>query len=155
MTLVPQPLTSAAFAPFGDVVETPGLGRVYFDQTLTNRRVSAKPSVSIARMAPSPVPFSLLRMERHEFSTQTFAPMEVGRWLVVAAPHAPGGGPDMSKARAFLPQPGQAITYAVDVWHAPMSVFDCEGLFAIFMWNDGTATDTEFFELPAPISVAL
>lgn len=153
--LIPKPLTREAFAPYGDVLEIAGHGRVYFDDGLANRRPHAAASLSVARIAPSARPFHLTKMERHVFSSQSFIPMKAARWLVVAAPHAAGGGPDMAKAVAFLPGPLQAITYHVDVWHAPMSVFDEDATFAVSMWNDGTDLDTEFFELAVPVGVGV
>jgi ureidoglycolate lyase len=92
-------------------------------------------------------------MERHRFSSQSFVATDVSRWLVLVAPHAAGGGPDMSRARAFLPKPGQGITFGVDVWHHPLTVFDRPGIFAIYMWLDGTSGDEEFFTLARPMNV--
>jgi ureidoglycolate lyase len=154
-TLVPVPLTAEAFAPYGDVLEARETGRFFFDERLENRRAHARPSVSVARIAPSPAPHRLIKMERHEHSSQSFLPMAAARWLVVVAPDLPDGGPDMARARAFLPAPGQGITYACMVWHAPMSVFDAEALFGVVMWNDGTAADTTFIDLAAPVVVSL
>ena len=34
------------------------------------------------------LPLEVKLLERHEFSSQTFVPLDVGRWLVVC-PHAP------------------------------------------------------------------
>ena len=44
MDLIASPLTAAAFAPFGDVVEAPaGPGRAYFESSLGNLRPNAQP----------------------------------------------------------------------------------------------------------------
>lgn len=153
--LTPEPLTAAAFAPYGDVLEAREIGRFFFDGRLENRRAHAHPSVSVARIAPSPAPHRLVKMERHEHSSQSFLPMSVARWLVVVAPETATGGPDMARARAFLPQPGQGITYACPVWHAPMSVFEAEALFGVVMWNDGSIADTTFIDLDDPVVVTL
>jgi ureidoglycolate lyase len=50
---------------------------------------SAHPSLSLSRKEDlSSLPLAARQMERHEFSSQSFVPIEVGRWLVVVAPHA-------------------------------------------------------------------
>jgi ureidoglycolate hydrolase len=47
------------------------------------------PSLSLSRKEDlSSLPLAARQMERHEFSSQSFVPIEVGRWLVVVAPHA-------------------------------------------------------------------
>jgi len=147
-------LTPRAFAPYGQVIMTPvAPGREYFSETLANARPQARPSLSVAYRAPSPLPLIATMMERHRFSSQTFIATDVSRWLVLVAPHAEAGGPDMVRARAFLPRPGQGITFAADVWHHPLTVFDRPGTFAIFMWLDGTNGDEEFFTLPQPLEI--
>lgn len=151
-----EPLTTERFAPFGQVFETPGgPARDYFSDALANRRPQARPSLSMAYRAPTPLPLRATMMERHKFSSQTFIATAAGRWLVLAAPHHPSGGPDMTEARAFLPGPGQGITFGADVWHHPLTVFDRPGTFAIYMWLDGTNGDEEFFALPEPLSIDL
>ena len=94
-------------------------------------------------------------MERHEFSSQSFVPLDVGRWIVMVAPHAAGGGPDMTRAKAFLPAPGQGVTFGANVWHHPMTIFDKPATFAVFMWLTRGTGDEEFFTLPEPVQITL
>ena len=149
-----EELTPEAFAPFGQVLEMPaGPNRLYFSEALTNGRPGARPSLSLAYRVPSPLPLVATMMERHQFSSQSFVATDVSRWLVLVAPHAADGGPDMARARAFLPEPGQGITFGADVWHHPLTVFDRPGTFALFMWLDGGKTDEEFFTLPTPVAI--
>lgn len=151
-----EPLTIEAFRPFGDVLVAPAApARDYFDTALANGRPTARPSLSIARRDPSPVPLTATMMERHQFSSQSFVALEVARWLVLVAPHRAGGGPDMERARAFLPSAGQGITFGANVWHHPLTVFDRPGTFAIYMWLDGTTGDEEFFSLPQPVAIPI
>jgi ureidoglycolate lyase len=148
------PLNSAAFAPFGEVLEAPTEGRVYFEKALRTARPGARPSLSIVRSAAAPTGSILARqMERHEFSSQSFIPMGPARFLVLIAPHAPQGGPDMTKARAFVAEPGQGVTYGADVWHHGLTVLGQAASFGVFMWNDGTERDVEFLTLPEPFPV--
>jgi ureidoglycolate lyase len=153
MRLILEPLTAEAFAPFGDVLAAPAdPGRVYIEAALDNRRAHARPSLSFSTREPAALPLTSTTMERHRHSSQSFVPMEAGRWLVLVAPHGADGGPDMARARAFLAAPDQGVTYGADVWHHPSTVFDRIARFAIFMWKDGGPEDDEFVEV-APFTV--
>lgn len=151
----PSPLTAAAFAPFGDVLEAPSEpGRRYFDRGLGNDRAHAKASLSLARVAPlSEQPLIARQMERHAHSSQSFVPLGAARWLVIVAPHGAGARPDVAAAQAFVVGPGQGITYRADVWHHPLTVLDAEAAFAILMWRDGSRDDEEFLGIE-PFAVA-
>jgi len=142
------PLTAEGFAPFGDVLAVPeGPGRTYIDRSLSNRRPGARPSLSMIRKEASPGPLLVRQMERHAFSSQSFIPLSPARFLVLVAPHADGGGPDMARAAAFLAGPGQGVTYGADVWHHPFTLFGAPAAFAVTMWLDGTAGDEEFVDV--------
>ncbi|OYX88043.1 MAG: hypothetical protein B7Y71_01115 [Xanthobacter sp. 35-67-6] len=101
-----MPLTTDAFAPFGEVLtvpQTPGR-RDYFDGGLANLRPGARPSVSLILGAPAAgTTIEVTQIERHAFSSQSFLPLAPCRWLVVVAPEAQPGRPDLSRAVAFLP----------------------------------------------------
>lgn len=149
MRLTLEPLTAEAFAPFGEVLEaTREPGRVYFERALGNRREGTHPSISLTHRLPTALPMESTTMERHPTTSQSFIPMDAARWLVIVAPHAAKGGPDMGRARAFLARPDQGITYGVDVWHHPFTVLDRPQRFAIMMWRDGSPLDDEFVTVP-------
>ena len=150
MELIPQPLTRQAFAPFGDVIDVPQeAGRTYYEDALGNLRPQARPSLSMSFRAPTPDrPLKSELMERHEFSSQTFVPVDVARWLIGVAPHAAKGGPDMAGARAFVANGQQGVTYKPNTWHHGLTTLDQPGRFAVFMWRAGTA-DEEFVPVPS------
>lgn len=153
-TLAASPLTAEAFAPFGDVFAAPvEPGRIDADRSLRSLRAAARPSLSLVLRAPSPPGPVIARvMERHRFSSQSFVPMGPRRFLVLVAPHAESGGPDMAQARAFLAGPGQGVTYAPDVWHHGLTVLGAPLQVAVFMWRDGSADDEEFVTIdPLPV----
>ena len=155
MRLITKPLTSEAFAEFGEVLSAPQTpGRTYIDAALSNRRAEAAPSLSFTCKAPSALPLSSTTMERHQYSSQSFVPMDAGRWIAIVAPHAADGAPDMARAQAFVARPDQGVTYGANVWHHPFTVIDRPGRFAVFMWKDGSAADDEFVEV-APFEVDL
>jgi ureidoglycolate lyase len=145
MEIIPQPLTKEAFAPYGDVIDVPtAAGRTYYEEALGNLRPNARPSLSMTFRLPTPDrPLKSEMMERHEFSSQSFVPVDVGRWLVVVAPHAKAGGPDMAGLKAFIATGQQGVTYKPDTWHHGLTVLDRPGRFGVFMWRAGTA-DEEF-----------
>ncbi len=150
-TVVAEPLSVAAFAPYGDVVSagvTAGaaanLGTaVRFDRCtrLTNTRENATPNLAVFRSTKKTLPFSVTLLERHPCSTQTFLPMVCARFLVVVCNADADGVPDTHTLRAFLCGPGQGITYKVGVWHHPIIAIDGDADFAMLAWEDGTALD--------------
>jgi ureidoglycolate lyase len=157
MKIIAEPLTEKAFAPYGDVLAAPGeFGRAYFDEGLRTSRATAWPSLSVSLVRPLPrLPLEAKVMERHEFSSQSFLPLDVSRWIVVVAPPAADGGPDPTRAVAFLVGPGQGITYHANTWHHPLTILDRPARFAVVMWRDGTRTDEEFRTLMTPFTVEL
>lgn len=157
MRIIAQPLTPEAFAPYGDVLAPPSdFGRAYFDEGLRNARAAARPSLSVSHARPlAGLPLEAKVMERHEFSSQSFLPLDVSRWLVIVAPSAADGGPDPSRAVAFVAGPGHGVTYHAGTWHHPVTPLDRPARFAVFMWRDGTSADEEFRALAAPFTVDL
>lgn len=146
MIVEPLQLTKEAFAPFGDVIALPTeAGRKYYEDALGNLRPNAHPSLSVSQREPSAErPFKAELLERHEFSSQTFMPLDVARWLIVVAPHAKSGGPDVAQVRAFIATGKQGVTYKPNTWHHGLTTLDRPGRFAVFMFRDGGKGDEEF-----------
>jgi ureidoglycolate lyase len=153
--IIAEPLTAAAFAPFGQVIERPAeFGRIYFSEALASVRANAKPSLSLSLARPLTTPELLaVKMERHEFSSQSFVPLDVSRYLIVVAPHDAGGLVDHTRLQAFVARGDQGVTYGMNVWHHPLCVLDRPGRFAVFMWLDGGGGDEEFVDLPSPQTI--
>mgnify|MGYP001128868546 FL=1 len=156
MELIPQPLTKEAFAPFGDVIDVPETpGRTYYNDALGNLRPDAQANLSLSLKAETPDrPLRSDYMERHEFSSQTFVPLDVERWLIVVAPHASAGGPDVAGMKAFIATGRQGVTYRPNTWHHGLTVLDRPGRFAVFMWLDGGKGDEELVPVP-PFSIRI
>ena len=156
MEIDARPLTREAFAPFGEVIDLPEVpGRTYYEEALGNLRPGARPSLSVSLRPETPErPLRAELLERHEFSSQTFVPIDVARWLVVVAPHAAGGGPDRDGVRAFVATNRQGVTYRPNTWHHGLTTLDRPGRFAIFMWRDGGPGDEEFVPV-APIGIRI
>ncbi|MGH7324603.1 MAG: ureidoglycolate lyase [Candidatus Rokuibacteriota bacterium] len=156
MDIVAEPLTAKAFESFGWVLEGPAEpGRVYVSEMLANARPGARLNLSVVKVDPlKALPLEAKVLERHEFSSQTFFPLRVSRYLVVVAPDAPEGGPDVSQVRAFVARSGQGITYRMGTWHHGLTVLDSAAELAVLMWTDGTRGDEEFVPV-SPFTVHL
>ena len=101
-TLLLEPLTPEAFAPFGDVVEPPALGdRISLSGTLLAQDDAGTPRLSFNNAGPVALPLLATEMERHNRSSQCFVPIDVARWVVMVAPNK-GGAPDPAGLRAFV-----------------------------------------------------
>jgi ureidoglycolate lyase len=156
MRLLLEPIDAERFAAFGHVHEPPALGkRSPIEGAMQSTRPSANMRVTLNAKAPSAPPFVTDVLERHLYSTQTFLPLDVGRWIAVVAPHAASGGPDIGNARAFLLKGNQGLTYAMNVWHMPLTVLDQPGRFATTIWRDGTSGDEEFVTLSERLEILL
>lgn len=121
-----EPLTRAAFAPFGEVIEVDSASARYVVNdgtairfhdlvTIDTARDNGQPVVSIFRAQPRVLPFAVSLLERHPLGSQAFVPMspEVSFVVVVAA------DPD-TPPRAFLAGHGQGINYHRGTWHHPL-----------------------------------
>ena len=127
LRLVAAPLTAAAFAPFGDVIETEGrahypinagTARRYNDLAAVD--VSAAggwPLISIVSAEPVAFPLRLRLMERHPLSSQAFIPLSSTPFLVVVAPSGPLA---IESIRAFLSNGRQGVNYRTGTWHHPL-----------------------------------
>ncbi|GHD57169.1 ureidoglycolate lyase [Thalassobaculum fulvum] len=157
MRLVAEPITEAAFAPFGQLLALPTeAGRVDYSAFAENLR-PGKASVCFrtSLTAPSSLPLKTRVMERHAFSSQAFLPVDVARYVVMVAPDAADGGPDLSGARLFLVDGRTGINYRAGVWHHPMTVLDRDAVFATVMFNDGGDRDEDWADLPVEVELSL
>ena len=118
-------LTSQAFAPYGDVIDTKssterrtineGHTVRYHDlASLTLGEESGRPTVNIFRSEPLPTPLSLKMMERHPLSSQAFYPLSVNPYLVVVA-----AGTELAVENivAFIADANQGVNYHPGTWH--------------------------------------
>ncbi len=125
-----EPLTRAAFAPFGDVIETDSAGDCYAVNDGTAMRFhdlaridtaldDGQTIVSIFRAQPRILPFEVRTLESHPLGSQAFVPMRPEISFVVVVASDPGATP-----RAFLARRGQGINYHRGTWHHPLIALD-------------------------------
>ena len=131
------PLSRAAFAGFGDVVELSGTQPLSINQGFTERfndlanidvlaeGGAVNVSMFVCNSRPKPVAIKL--MERHPLGSQLFYPLQDRPWsvLVCTAPE------DFSTYRAFTASGRQGVNYARNVWHHPLLVLDDASRFLI------------------------
>lgn len=157
MRLVAEPITATAFAPFGQLLQLPAdPGRIDYSAFAANLRPGhAELCFRTSLTAASALPLRTRVMERHAFSSQAFLPVDVGRYVVMVAPDAADGGPDLAGARLFLVDGRTGINYRAAVWHHPMTVLDRAAVFATVMFNDGGDRDEDWADLPVEVELAL
>jgi ureidoglycolate lyase len=132
ITLVPKPLTSERFAPFGDVIEsvvdrTAAMNAERFERFDDLCRLDmsddGRVAVSIARCrAASALPYRLDMVERHPLGSQAFVPLGPSRMIVVVAP--PEESVEASDLCAFVTNGRQGINYHRGTWHMPLIAFE-------------------------------
>lgn len=148
--IVAQPLDAALFAPFGNVIALrAGLPGTRDDLTaaMENRRDHARLAPTMSRNAPTAMPLRVKWMERHPYSSQTFIPHDLGRYLVLVAPCADNGDPFIDQLQAFVADASQGVTYRPDVWHHPFTALDRPSECFVLRYDDGTDSDTQWFEV--------
>jgi len=133
-----DPLTRAAFAPFGEVLESAGATALPINAGTTTRyhdlaRVEASGedgrvlfNLFEGQAWQAPVPIRLL--ERHPLGSQAFYPVDGARMLIVVAP---AGELDERAIRAFISGPEQGVNYAAGTWHHPLLCLQRPGRFVV------------------------
>ncbi len=150
--LRPRPITTGQFAPYGDLHEIPtDTGRIDIEPVPTAVAADMRLFVTTLGYNPTPLPTELTKLERHEWSSQLWIPIDDLTALIVVADPAPDG-PRLDTAKAFVTERRIAISYHPQTWHAPMMVLHRTGRFAMAMWmNDANHTDLR--PLTAPIRI--
>lgn len=125
-----EPLTKAAFARYGEVIERDGADLRLINDGTTDR-LHALASVdtgdghaiiSIFQGRRRAFPLAIAMMERHPLGSQAFIPLQIADWLVVVSDAA--GPPDAKSLRCFRARGDQGINYRVGVWHHPLLVIE-------------------------------
>jgi ureidoglycolate lyase len=98
------PISREAFAPYGLLIACPGRGEPrgvnegtaerWDDQApCDNPRPGAKLNIATFQARPRPLPFDVVTLEKHPYSTQIFVPLHASRYVVVVADGA-GAAPE-------------------------------------------------------------
>jgi ureidoglycolate lyase len=150
-----EPITTEAFAPFGQLVPARevGMPRLELIEELQNLRNTAKPRLSLIAINPKTLPLRAVEMERHVFSSQAFVPYDCEGYLVLVAPHGADDRPDIARVRAFRVPGNVGVNYRANTWHHPLTALDGPARFVVLTFVDGTAADEQFVPLPEPTTI--
>ena len=157
MSLIAEPLTAAAFAPFGEVLEVAGSPDKIINQGKCGRYHDlaamdfgdGRAGISLFQAELRGLPYLLDLLERHPLGSQAFIPMSQSRFLITVAEDA-GGVP--GAPRAFIARAGQGVNLRRNVWHGVLCPLDGSGLYAVID-RIGEGNNLEEYWLPQPIEI--
>ncbi len=128
LILKARPLTSASFAPFGDVIATTGIDTSPMNEARFERYdrlatvdvdAAGDVAISIVRSKlPSSLPYRFDMVERHPLGSQAFIPL--GRFPFIVVVAAPGETVEAGDLSAFVTNGSQGINYHRGTWHMPL-----------------------------------
>ncbi len=159
-TIKIQPLTTAAFAPYGNVLEAVGAADKFINQGRCGRFhdlatldfADGQAGISIFKSETYMLPIKLELVERHPEGSQAFIPMSQNPFLVVVADDQNG---TPTNPQAFLAAAGQAINIHRGVWHGVLSPLYDPGLFAVVdRIGTGANLEEHHFETPYLIEIS-
>lgn len=160
-TITAEPLTAAAFAPYGEVLEVGGApdriinqGRCgrFHDRALLDFTPDAggRAGISLFHAELRAMPYSLDLLERHPLGSQAFIPMSPSRFLVTVAEDA-GGVP--GTVRAFIARAGQGVNLRRNVWHGVLCPLDGTGLYGVVdRIGEGNNLEEHWLEKPIVVT---
>ncbi|ENN85363.1 ureidoglycolate hydrolase [Rhizobium freirei PRF 81] len=151
-----QPLTNAAFFPFGDVIEMEGAynypinaGKCVRYHDLAKVETTgekARAMISLLRGEPYELPLELRMVERHPLGSQAFIPLTDYPFLVVVAKETANGP---AEPLAFRTKPGQGVNIGRNVWHGILTPLDGPSDFAVVdRGGEGVNLEEHFFDEP-------
>ncbi|MGF1695367.1 ureidoglycolate lyase [Vibrio lamellibrachiae] len=150
-----EPLTKAAFAEFGDVIEAENSDFFMINNGSTKRfhklasadveEQGGQTIMSIFEATPLEYPLTIKMLERHPLGSQAFIPLLGQPYLLVVAPK--GDNPSLSQCRAFLSNGKQGVNYLKGVWHHPVLALTAQDRFLIVdRAGEGNNCDEVHFE---------
>ena len=120
-----EPLTSEAFAAFGEVIETAGKQSYEINYGMADRyhalakvetgSTEGYPVISLVESKKYEMPQKVKIVERHPLGSQAFIPRDKTPFIVVVA--KPGDLVQADELRAFITNGEQGINYHAGVWH--------------------------------------
>ncbi|RTZ41056.1 ureidoglycolate lyase [Candidimonas sp. SYP-B2681] len=136
-----EPLSKAAFAPFGEVIQAEGSDWYPINNGTTRRYhqlasvqligEGARAGISLAHGGGRTYPIMINMLERHPLGSQSWIPLNQVSFIAVVAPNGADDKPDESGLRAFLVQGDQGVNYYSGTWHHPLITLGQGGEFIV------------------------
>ncbi len=161
-TLHAQPLTPAAMAPYGSVIEGASGGEAINGGSSRRREAVAaldlqrdggRAVLAVYDVLARAFPFEARALERHRLSDQVFLPLGGARRCVLLLAPAGLQAPRAEDCVALLSDGRQGIRIAAGTWHHGLLALD-DGPWAV-LERRGAAVDCEEQGLPQPLLLAL
>jgi ureidoglycolate lyase len=158
-----QPLTAAAFAPFGQVIDASGVDPEIINDGSTRRHSDLAsldlrgperdPAISIYVADARKFPLRIAKLERHQQASQVFIPLGMHRFIVVVATGVES--PEWQNVSAFLTAPGQGVCLRRNCWHHGLIALGDGDRFAVieggnYRFDTVEVVAVEEIELHAP-----
>ncbi len=143
-SLIPEPISREAFAPFGELIEPSAYGKP-FGALDANLELSAGiPRLYIMRSPHHGLEFD--RITRHLKVTQCLGARNDRDWVIaVAPPDSASSAPDTSRLKAFHVPGETTIKLHLGTWHAgPFFTWDHIDFFNLEL-SDTNQTDSEHY----------
>jgi ureidoglycolate lyase len=147
MRLRLEELTESSFRAFGQVLVSPSATRRNnFAADLVNRRPDrARPNLAVVRADFAAFPLEIGEIERHEYSSQAFMPLDVKAYYMVVVCEDDGhGDPNLATLRGFRVPGTVGVNYNCGVWHLGMLTIGEPGTFAMLIFEAGNVGDCTF-----------
>ena len=161
MQLLVRPLTAAAFAPYGHVVQVPaGTGRLINGGTTERfdlvpdmqlHTAGSHAMLALFRAQSRRFPHRVTSMELNALGSQTFVPLGQKRFVLVVA--AAGPAPVATSLAAFMTDGEQGVVLAPGTWHHPLLALDAGDY--VVLERAAASDDCEVCTLATPVSVTL
>lgn len=154
LTLTLTPLTAAAFAPYGDVIEVSGAPDKMINAGMCGRYhdrarldfADGVAGISMFDAKARHLPYTLDLVERHPLGSQAFIPMSGTCFMVFVADDAEGVPVNV---QAFLTCAGQSINFHRNVWHGVLAPLDAAGQYAVVdRIGAGANLQEHYFDAP-------
>lgn len=132
-----EPLSAAAFAPFGEVIAADGVPAKLINRGMCERfsdlaRLDFGPEgragISLFRARAYALPLLIDMVEKHPDGSQAFLPLSRDPFVVIVAPDEAG---KPSRPRAFMTGAGQGVNYRRGTWHGVLTPLKGPALFAV------------------------
>ena len=151
-----KPLSTAAFAPYGEVLECSGES-ITINQGNCQRfhdlagldMDGGQVGISLFHAKLRTLPYDLDLLERHPLGSQAFIPMSEDGFLILVADDDDGVPVNV---QAFISAPNQGINLHKNTWHGVLTPLSGSGMFVV-VDRIGDGCNLEEFSFPELVRI--